>query len=113
MVTHIHKYKFDSKAERGHTHKILGYAGGMVGINSIHFHFFHGVSSYNDHTHYFSGITGMPIKTENGHIHKMDGVLENNRLHEHFYNGYTFEEISYISGRLYKRYELRIENGLK
>jgi len=41
----------------------------------------------------------MPVKTENGHIHRMEGVLEFNNLHEHGYDGYTFEEISYFSSK--------------
>lgn len=98
MNSHMHKYKFDCKFSNGHKHNVSGYAETMVGIGSIHVHFFYGTSSYTNHTHYFSGITGLPVKTENGHIHRMEGVLELNDMHEHNYDGYTFEEILYISG---------------
>ncbi|HHW30839.1 MAG TPA: hypothetical protein GXX20_04065 [Clostridiaceae bacterium] len=102
MFIHKHKYKFESEYSNGHPHKLVGYASHMLGVNNLHFHFFYGVSSYNDHTHYFSGITGIPIKTENGHIHKMEGILESSLDHEHKFRGYTFEEVSYISGKGYR-----------
>lgn len=96
MNRHSHQYKFDSKISAGHTHRIMGYTENMVGIDAIHFHFFYGISSYNNHTHYYSGITGLPVKTENGHMHKIENVLEANCLHEHPITGFTFENISYI-----------------
>ncbi len=99
MKCHLHKYKFESRTANGHTHRLLGYAGNMFGINSLHFHFYYGISSYNQHTHYFCGITGLPVKTENGHIHRMEGILENNCLHDHKYSGYTFEDIAYFTSR--------------
>lgn len=99
MRFHLHKYRFDSETVRGHKHRLLGYAGNMLGVSRFHFHLFYGVSSYDNHTHYFAGVTGMPIQTENGHIHKMEGLLEANHFHEHKYEGYTFEEISYVSGK--------------
>lgn len=98
MNTHIHMYKIDSDIKQGHKHKITGYAELMLGINSLHFHGFSGVSSYCNHTHYFSGITGLPIKTENGHIHKIEVILESNDIHDHKIVGLTSEEISYNSG---------------
>lgn len=101
MLNHIHKYKFDSDITRGHPHSLTGYSGHLLGINIYHFHFFYGICSYNDHTHYFSGVTGKPIKTENGHIHKMEGILELSNEHKHEFTGYTSEEISYISGGAY------------
>lgn len=97
MGFHLHKYKFNCQSSKGHSHRMIGYAGNMIGIGSFHFHFYFGVSSYDNHTHYFSGITGLPVKTENGHIHRMEGVLESNSLHEHEFKGYTFEDISYHS----------------
>jgi hypothetical protein len=101
MFIHMHKYKFESDVVNCHPHRLTGYASHMLGVHGLHFHFFYGVSSYNNHTHYFSGITGMPVKTENGHVHKMEGVLEFNSQHEHGFLGYTFEEVSYISGKGY------------
>ena len=99
MRYHLHKYKLECRSAKGHSHRMTGYAGNMIGVGSFHFHFFYGVSSYDNHTHYFSGITGMPVKTENGHVHKMEGMLENNSLHEHKFKGYTFEDISYYSSK--------------
>ena len=99
MKFHMHKYKFDCKNVKGHNHRLLGYAGNMFGFDSFHIHFYYGISSYDNHTHYFFGVTGMPIRTENGHIHRMEGVLENNNMHEHEFRGYTFENISYISSK--------------
>lgn len=100
MKLHLHKYKIDTELSNGHKHRISGYSGGMVGIRMLHFHFFYGVSSYTDHTHYYSGITGMPIKTEHGHIHKIEGLLEINDLHSHSFKGYTFEETGYVPRNL-------------
>ena len=97
MKFHVHKYKFECKNAKGHTHRMLGYAGNMLGVDSFHFHFYYGVSSYDNHSHYFSGVTSMPIKTECGHIHRMVGSLENNNLHEHEFKEHTFEDISYFS----------------
>lgn len=97
MKFHLHKYKFNCKSEKGHCHRLIGYAGNMIGVDSFHFHFYYGISSYDNHTHYFSGITGMPVKTENGHIHRMEGILESNNLHEHEFKGYTFEDIAHYS----------------
>lgn len=71
----------------------------MIGFYSFHFHFYYGVCSYNNHTHYFSGVTGMPVKTENGHIHRIEGVLELNFMHIHGYEGYTQEDISYLPSK--------------
>jgi hypothetical protein len=95
----MHKYKFECRMKDGHCHRLMGYAGNMLGVSSFHFHFFYGVCSYNNHTHYFSGITGMPVKTDNGHVHRMEGILEMNGLHEHEFEGYTFEEISYFNSK--------------
>jgi len=95
MNLHIHKFKFDTEFSCGHTHRVYGLTDNMLGISVFHFHFFYGVSSYNDHTHYYSGFTGLPIKTKNGHIHKIEGTLELNNSHEHKFTNYTHEEISY------------------
>jgi hypothetical protein len=100
MNVHIHKYKFDSDVSNIHVHTITGYASSAIGFRNFHFHFFHGVSTYIRHTHYFSGITSLPIKTENGHIHKMEGLLKYNDVHEHKFSGYTFEDVGYISSML-------------
>jgi hypothetical protein len=99
MRFHLHKYKIETEIIKGHKHRLFGYAGNMLGLESFHFHFFYGVCSYDNHTHYFSGVTGMPVKTENGHVHRMDGILETNISHQHSYDGYTTEEISYFSSR--------------
>ena len=96
MRFHTHKYRIESGNTGGHSHRLTGYAGNMLGVGSLHFHVYYGVSSYTSHTHYFFGITSMPIRTENGHVHRMTGTLEANDFHEHTYDGYTFEEISYI-----------------
>lgn len=105
MYPHIHRYKFETKNSNRHKHIILGQTDYMIGIDSFHLHTFFGISSYNGHTHYFSGFTGLPIKTENGHIHKMEGKLELNLLHEHIFRSYTDEEVEYIShGLLNKAY---------
>lgn len=101
MKYHVHKYRFECKYSKSHNHRLIGYAGNMLGIGYLHFHIYYGVSTYDDHTHYFYGITGMPIKTQNGHIHKMDGILESNNMHEHKFEGNTNEDISYhASGQL-------------
>lgn len=102
MRYHLHKFKLDSEAASFHKHRIIGITETTIGFSGFHFHFFYGISSYTNHTHYFSGATGLPIKTENGHVHKMESVLELNSGHEHRFNGYTFEEISYISGRIFR-----------
>jgi hypothetical protein len=97
MRFHMHRYKFECDLKDGHRHRLMGYAGNMLGVSSFHFHFFYGVCSYNNHTHYFSGITGMPVKTGNGHIHRMEGIFEMSVMHDHDFDGFTFEEISYFS----------------
>lgn len=99
MRFHMHKYKFECETEKGHRHKLMGYAGNMLGVAAYHFHFFYGVCSFDGHTHYFSGVTGMPVKTENGHVHKMEGFLESSGSHKHHFDGFTFEEISYFSSK--------------
>ncbi len=98
-MSHIHKYKLDSDMKNMHKHRIIGYTEKIIGINSFHFHSFYGISSYSNHTHYFSGITGLPIKTENGHIHHIEGVLEANAQHEHSFSGQTSEDIEYTAKR--------------
>ncbi|MCR4435461.1 MAG: YmaF family protein [Clostridiales bacterium] len=100
MNPHSHKYRFESDIANNHRHKLMGYTENMVGVNAVHFHFFYGVSSYNNHTHYFSGITGLPIKTENGHIHKIESTLEPNCMHDHQIMGYTFENVAYTPKKL-------------
>lgn len=99
MHTHIHKYQFESKDANFHKHKILGYTEHTIGINTLHIHTFYGISSYRGHTHCFSGFTGFPIRTENGHIHKMEGYLEPSKMHQHIFCNYTDEEISYINSK--------------
>lgn len=95
MIPHSHTYKIDCNMTDKHNHTISGYTDYLFGVNTLHFHYFFGTTSYKGHTHYYSSTTGMPIKTENGHIHKMDGLLELNNLHQHQYNGYTFEDVAY------------------
>ena len=97
MNYHMHKFKFDSDLKSLHKHKVMGMAKKMVGVRNLHFHYYSGVCTYTNHTHYFSGITSFPIKTENGHIHRIEGILELNFDHKHKFKGHTFEEISYIS----------------
>jgi len=99
MKPHLHKFNFESGDSAGHKHKIAGYTDNKVGINTFHFHFFYGISSYSSHTHYFSGVTGLPVKTENGHIHKLEGIFEQNNMHNHKFNGYTFEDVAYTPGK--------------
>lgn len=99
MHFHMHKYKLESKESNYHKHKILGYTQHTVGTSSLHFHTFYGVSSHKDHTHYFSGFTGLPVKTPNGHVHKIEEILEENQHHEHAFSGYTDEEIAYVKGK--------------
>lgn len=96
MNPHLHKYRFECKTVKGHNHILAGYTENIMGINALHFHVYRGVCSYSGHTHYFSGRTGLPVKTENGHIHKIEGVLEINNQHEHPYSSYTFEDVEYI-----------------
>jgi hypothetical protein len=100
MNPHLHKYRFESNLSKEHKHRLIGYCEGMIGINSFHFHFFNGISSYKNHTHYYSGVTGFPIKTENGHKHKIEGILEANNMHEHKYSSYTNEDVTYHSDGL-------------
>jgi hypothetical protein len=45
----------------------------------------------------------MPIKTENGHKHKISGRLELTGSHFHYYNNYTYENVEYTSGKQYKK----------
>lgn len=98
MSDHLHKFEVECGYSGIHMHTIKGYVKNIFGIGRFHFHFYYGVSSYLDHTHYFSGITGIPIQTENGHIHKISGHLESSQGHIHYYNGYTFEDTAYIRG---------------
>ena len=100
MGTHYHEYKFDCNSTNEHKHKLHGFTCYMIGVSFLHFHVYYGMSNYMGHTHYYSGITGMPIKTENGHIHKMSGFLETNESHEHKYNSYTFGNVGYIGTTL-------------
>lgn len=101
MNFHLHKFKLESTMKGGHKHNINGHVEHMIGLGNFHFHYYAGVSAYTNHTHYFSGMTGLPVKTENGHIHKINGLLESNNMHEHKYNGHTSEEVSYISGKTF------------
>ncbi|HHV60204.1 MAG TPA: hypothetical protein GXX49_07975 [Clostridiaceae bacterium] len=103
MVNHIHDFKFDAEISNCHTHSVAGYTDCMLGVNALHFHYFSGISTYKNHTHHFSGYTGPPIKTENGHVHKISGYLESRSFHSHKFNNYTYEEVSYNSPRLHQR----------
>lgn len=100
MGNHAHKFKFDCEMSNLHLHKVTGIADKTFGFGNLHFHYYYGVSSYTDHTHYFSGVTGLPVKTANGHVHRMDGQLEINSMHLHSYKGETFEEIAYTPRKL-------------
>ncbi len=100
MNSHLHEFNIESDMVNGHNHRILGFTESTVGFNLLHFHYFWGICSYRGHTHYFSGFTGLPVKTENGHIHRIEGLLEMNNLHEHRFTGYTREEVHYISKKV-------------
>ncbi len=96
MNPHLHKYRFECETVNGHKHILSGYTENVMGISALHVHVYHGVCSSCGHTHHFSGRTGLPVKTRNGHIHKMEGVLEMSDRHEHPYSSYTFEDVEYI-----------------
>lgn len=100
MNSHLHEFKLECEPVNNHNHRILGYTENTIGFNMFHFHYFWGICSYNFHTHYFSGFTGLPVRTANGHIHKLEGILEANNCHEHKFTGYTFEEVQYISKKI-------------
>lgn len=102
MNFHIHEFRTECETVNTHKHIISGYTEGTLGFNMLHFHHFWGICSYKGHTHYFSGFTGLPVKTENGHVHKIEGILEVNNLHEHKFSGYTNEELQYIMKRFAK-----------
>jgi hypothetical protein len=74
-----------------------GYTDKMIGIAFFHVHYFRGVTSHNGHNHYYSGITSRPIKTKNGHIHKISGRSEGYDRHQHKYLNYTYEDVEYLS----------------
>ena len=98
MEIHLHRFEINSDFFEIHKHKVYGYVRNIFGIQTLHIHFYYGISSCTGHSHSFSGITSAPIKTQNGHIHKISGLLENNKGHEHKFKGYTFEDVSYITG---------------
>lgn len=102
MNSHLHEFRIDSSIVNGHRHKVIGYTEATVGFNMLHFHYFWGICTYSGHTHYFSGFTGLPIRTDNGHIHRIEGILELNNCHEHSFSGFTHEEVHYISKRFGK-----------
>lgn len=100
IILKVHLHMFEVECERSaiHSHTIKGYVKNTFGVGTFHFHYYFGVSSYLDHTHYFSGFTGKAIQTENGHIHKMVGSLEKANGHCHRFKGYTYEDTAYIPG---------------
>ncbi len=103
MYPHVHKYRFESKVTNKHKHRLIGCTDSMIGIDSFHIHTFFGICSYNGHTHYYSGFSSLPIKTEFGHIHKIEGKLETNLMHDHVFRSYTDEEIEYISRTILRK----------
>ncbi|MCX7708578.1 MAG: YmaF family protein [Clostridia bacterium] len=102
MNLHQHEFKIECESVNNHTHRVLGYTESTIGVNLFHFHHFWGICTYNGHTHYFSGFTGLPAKTSNGHVHKIEGILELNNGHEHKFSGFTFEEVQYVSKKFIK-----------
>lgn len=103
MNNHCHFYGFNSLSSQKHLHRMFGHTEYMFGIGLLHFHFYYGSTSFNGHFHTFSGMTGMAIKTENGHKHKICGRLELANGHFHHYTNYTHENVEYIHGRVLKR----------
>jgi len=95
MKYHSHEYKIDSTPSKNHKHTAKGFCESMLGFGYFHIHYFYGVSSYDNHTHYFYGFTGFPIKTRNGHVHKINKTLKKSFMHKHDIVGYTAEDISY------------------
>jgi len=98
----MHEFRFDTDPSNSHTHRLVGYTDYMFGIGSLHFHFYCGTTSYLTHTHYFTGTTGLPIKTSRGHIHKMQGYVETNNYHKHKYSNFTFEDCAYNTDKISK-----------
>lgn len=96
MLQHFHRYDIESQISLFHTHKIIGYTQKTIGLQGIHFHTFYGICSSNNHYHNFHGITSMPIKTNFGHIHKIDIYTDysNNSQHRHKISCFTHENIS-------------------
>jgi len=95
MNNHHHKYKIDSDISEYHKHTINGYVEMMLGFGLLHFHSFSGICTYTDHTHSFKGTTGLPVKTEAGHLHKIEGYLMLQNDHEHKISGFTSEEFEF------------------
>jgi hypothetical protein len=93
---HLHRFEIKSDFSGIHFHYIKGYVKNNLGMGKMHIHIYSGVSPIEDHSHIFSGITGPPVKTENGHIHKISGILQTANGHVHKYSGYTFEDVSYL-----------------
>lgn len=100
MSPHSHKFRFECNISNNHKHRLSGYTENMLGVSGLHIHHFYGVSSYNGHTHYYAGISGLPVRTANGHVHKIEGILEFNDLHEHKFCGMTFEDVGYITKKI-------------
>lgn len=96
---HVHYYRIESRMQRGHSHEIKGYTEYVIGTDSFHFHFFSGICTYRDHTHSYSGITGMPIKAACGHYHKITCLLDRELKHEHRVNGFSSEDIDWAKGK--------------
>lgn len=97
MRYHKHKYAIESSMDACHLHKLEGLTETLFGFGKLHIHAFYGATSYLNHSHRYSGLTGFPVKTANGHIHRMENILEPTLKHQHKYSGYTTEEVSYSS----------------
>ncbi len=74
-----------------------GYTEKMIGIPAFHVHYFRGVTTFNGHSHYYSGVTSRPVKTKNGHVHRIAGKSDETNGHKHKFLNYTFEDVEYIS----------------
>ncbi|MDD4496272.1 MAG: YmaF family protein, partial [Eubacteriales bacterium] len=80
---HLHRFELKSDFSGIHFHYIKGYVKSNIGMGKMHVHVYSGVTPAEDHSHNFSGITGPPVKTENGHIHKISGILQRSAGHIH------------------------------
>ena len=94
---HLHRFEVKSDFSGIHFHVLKGYVRNNLGLEILHFHTCSGTTPVSDHAHFFSSITGPPMKTQNGHIHKLSGVLQETSGHLHKFSGLTDENISYLS----------------
>ncbi|MBC9786593.1 hypothetical protein H1S01_19295 [Heliobacterium chlorum] len=87
-MLHTHRFSFLTRLARNHRHRMSGFTTYQADVRG-HRHVFFGSTTLSlDHVHFFTNVTGPPVRVRGGeHFHRMRGRTSFILRHSHAYNG--------------------------